>query len=107
MASSATLRDLGVFFQFYFKLGFVWEETPGKTQDTLKTLCLLAGLRTPRGPLRRAGGSGRGQGRLGISAQAAAPATRSPGERQMMDGWMDGQSAGFCDKQALKAYSHE
>ena len=36
----------------------------------------------------RAGGSGRRQGRLGFSAQAAAPATRPPEKRQIMDGWM-------------------
>ena len=36
----------------------------------------------------RAGGSGRGQGRLSFSAQAAAPATRPPEKQQMMDGWM-------------------
>ncbi|KAK3508346.1 hypothetical protein QTP70_022925 [Hemibagrus guttatus] len=33
-----------------------WEETPGKTQDTLERLFLSAGLGTPRGPSRRAGG---------------------------------------------------
>jgi len=59
-----------------------WEETPGKTQDTLERLCLSADLETPRGPPGRAGGSGRRQGRLGFSAQAAAPA-----KRQMMDEW--------------------
>ena len=66
-----------------------WEETLGKTQDTLERLCLSAGLGTPQGPSGRAGGSGRGQGRLGSSAQAAAPATRPPEKQQMMDGWMD------------------
>ncbi|KAK3513030.1 hypothetical protein QTP70_000193 [Hemibagrus guttatus] len=34
-----------------------WEETPGKTQDTLERLCLLANLGTPRDPSGRAGGS--------------------------------------------------
>ncbi|KAK3506693.1 hypothetical protein QTP70_015431 [Hemibagrus guttatus] len=34
------------------------EEAPGKTQDTLERLCLLAGQGTPRGPSGRAGGSG-------------------------------------------------
>jgi len=66
------------------------EETPGKTQDTFERLCLSAGLGTFRGPPGRAGGSGRGQGRLGFSAQAAAPTTRPPEKRQIMDGWMDG-----------------
>ena len=52
---------------------------------TLERLCLLAGLGTPLGPPGRAGGSGRGQGRLGFSAQAAAPST--PGQA-VDDGWM-------------------
>ena len=59
---------------------------PRKTQDMLERLCLLAGLGTPRGPPGRAGGSGRRQGLLGFSAQAAAPATRPPEKRQIMDG---------------------
>ena len=75
-------------------LGFIFSlfytgETPGKTQDTLERLCLSAGLGMPRGPPGRAGGSGRGQERLGFSAQAAAPATRPPEKWQIMDGWMD------------------
>jgi len=41
----------------------------------------LSDLGTPRGPPGRAGGSGRGHGRLGFSAQAAAPATRTPEKR--------------------------
>ena len=45
-----------------------WEEAPGKTQDTLEGLCLSAGLGTPRGPPGRAGGSGRGEGSLGLPA---------------------------------------
>ena len=61
-----------------------WEETPGKTQDTLERLCLSAGLGTPRGPPGRAGGSGRGQGCLGFSAQADP----TPGEA-VDNGWMD------------------
>jgi len=65
-----------------------WEETPGKTQDTLERLCLSADLGRPRGLPGGAGGSGRGQGNLGFSAQAAAPATRPPEKRQIMDGWM-------------------
>ena len=64
-----------------------WEETPGKTQDTLERLCLSASLGTRRGPPGRAGGSGREHGRLGFSVKAAAPATRSPEKRQIMDGW--------------------
>ncbi|KAK3523555.1 hypothetical protein QTP70_002464 [Hemibagrus guttatus] len=40
------------------------EEAPGKTQDTLKRLCLSAGLGTPWCPSRRAGGSVWGEGGL-------------------------------------------
>ena len=54
------------------------EETPGKTQGILERLCLSADLGMTWGPPGRAGGSGPGQGRLGFSAQAAAPATQSP-----------------------------
>ena len=66
------------------------EEAPRKTQDTLEWLCGLAGLGTPWGPPGRAGGSGRGEGSLGVPAQAAAAATRSwiSGRR-----WMDGLEA--------------
>ncbi|KAK3557951.1 hypothetical protein QTP86_003867 [Hemibagrus guttatus] len=42
------------------------EEAPGKTEDTLESLCLSAGLETPRGPSGRAGGSVWGAGDLGI-----------------------------------------
>ncbi len=45
-----------------------WEETTGKTQDTLEGLCLLIGLGTPRYPPGGAGGSVQGEGSLGISA---------------------------------------
>ena len=51
-------------------------EDPGHVGET--------GLGTPRGPPGKAGGSGRGQGRLGFSAQAAA--TRP--KQQMMNGWI-------------------
>ena len=45
---------------------------------------------TPWGPPGRAGGSIRGEGGLGVPAQAAAPATRSRiSGRKWMDGWMD------------------
>uniref|UniRef100_A0A3P9HS93 C-type lectin domain-containing protein n=1 Tax=Oryzias latipes TaxID=8090 RepID=A0A3P9HS93_ORYLA len=66
-----------------------WAEAPGKTQDTLERPRLSAGLGTPRGPPRGAGGSGWGEGSLGISAQSAGPATRSriSGGR-WMDGWI-------------------
>ncbi|MED6283016.1 hypothetical protein CHARACLAT_004411 [Characodon lateralis] len=53
------------------------EEAQGTAQDTLEGLCLSAGLGTPWAP---PGGAGRGvwgEGRLGISAESAAPATRS------------------------------
>ena len=53
------------------------EETSGPTQDTLEGLYLLAGLGTPRDSPGRAGGSGWGEGRLGFSAEAAAPMTRT------------------------------
>uniref|UniRef100_A0A8C5ENE5 AP-4 complex subunit mu-1-like n=1 Tax=Gouania willdenowi TaxID=441366 RepID=A0A8C5ENE5_GOUWI len=39
-------------------------------------LCLSAGLGTSRGPPGRAGGSGRGEGSLGLPTEDAAPATR-------------------------------
>ena len=51
------------------------EETSGPTQDTLEGLYLSAGLGTPRDSPGRAGGSGWGEGRLGFSVEAAAPAT--------------------------------
>ena len=70
----ASLHWLPVKFRIEFKI--------------LKRLCLSAGLGTPRGPPGRAGGSGPGQGRLGFSVKAAAPATRPPEKRQIMDGWM-------------------
>ena len=53
-----------------------WEETSGPTQDTLEGLYLWAGLGTPQDSPGRAGGSGWGEGCLGLSAEAAAPATR-------------------------------
>ena len=52
-----------------------WEETPGKTQDTLERLCRPAGLGTPWDPPRRAGGSVRSEGSLGVPSQTAASAT--------------------------------
>ncbi|MEQ2300058.1 hypothetical protein AMECASPLE_021440 [Ameca splendens] len=45
-------------------------------QDTLEGLCLLAGLGMPWAPPRGAGGGVWGEGRLGVSAESAAPATR-------------------------------
>ncbi|MEQ2194675.1 hypothetical protein XENOCAPTIV_001329 [Xenoophorus captivus] len=54
-----------------------WEEAQGKAQDTLERLCLSAGLGTPWAPPRGAGGGVWGEGRLGISAEYAAPATQS------------------------------
>ncbi|MEQ2238118.1 Disheveled-associated activator of morphogenesis 1 [Ilyodon furcidens] len=53
------------------------EEVQVTAQDTLEGLCLSAGLGTPWAP---PGGAGRGvwrEGRLGVSAESAAPATRS------------------------------
>ena len=57
-------------------------EDPGHVGETVSRLAWER-LGVPPG---RAGGSGRGQGRLGFSAQAAAPATRPPEKRQIMDG---------------------
>ncbi|MED6280828.1 hypothetical protein CHARACLAT_014914 [Characodon lateralis] len=51
--------------------------TSHREEDTLEGLCLSAGLGTPWAP---PGGAGRGvwgEGRLGVSAESAAPATRS------------------------------
>ncbi|XP_065326777.1 5-hydroxytryptamine receptor 3C-like [Pelmatolapia mariae] len=61
----------------------------GKTQDTLESLYRLAGLRMPWCSPGQAGGGGWGEGGLGFSAWAAAPATRpwKSGRR-----WMDGQN---------------
>ncbi|KAK3510626.1 hypothetical protein QTP70_011883 [Hemibagrus guttatus] len=44
------------------------KEAPGKTHDTLESLCLSADLGRPRGPSGRAGGSVWGEGGLGIPA---------------------------------------
>ncbi|MEQ2229757.1 ETS translocation variant 1 [Ilyodon furcidens] len=49
----------------------------GMAQDTLEGLCLSAGLGTPWAPPGGAGGGVWGEGRLGVSAESAAPATRS------------------------------
>ena len=67
-----------------------WEEASWKAQDRLVGLCLRAGLVSPRGPPRTAGGGVRGSGSLGISAETAASATRPRIKRKKMDGWMDG-----------------
>ncbi|MEQ2249360.1 hypothetical protein ILYODFUR_028353 [Ilyodon furcidens] len=53
------------------------EEAQGTAQDTLEGLCLSAGLGTPWAPPGGAGGGVWGEGRLGVSAESAAPATRS------------------------------
>ena len=53
------------------------EETPGQTNDTLERLYLSAGLRTSWFPPGGVDGSGRGEERLDLPAQAVAPATRS------------------------------
>ncbi|MEQ2230860.1 hypothetical protein ILYODFUR_033603, partial [Ilyodon furcidens] len=57
-----------------------WEEAQGTTQDTLEGLCLSAGLGRPWAP---PGGGVWGEGRLGVSAESAAPATRSRIKRKM------------------------
>ena len=47
-------------------------------------------LSWPGNTLGRAGGSVRGEGSLGVPAQAAAPATRPRiSGRKWMDGWID------------------
>ncbi|MEQ2281307.1 hypothetical protein AMECASPLE_028943 [Ameca splendens] len=53
------------------------EEAQGMAQDTLEGLCLSVGLGTPWALPGGAGGDVWGQGRLGVSAESAAPATRS------------------------------
>ncbi|MEQ2274327.1 hypothetical protein XENORESO_018498 [Xenotaenia resolanae] len=53
------------------------EEAQGTAQDMLEGLCLSAGLGTPWAPPGGAGGGVWGEGRLGVSAESAAPATRS------------------------------
>uniref|UniRef100_A0A8C6WVY7 E3 ubiquitin-protein ligase n=1 Tax=Neogobius melanostomus TaxID=47308 RepID=A0A8C6WVY7_9GOBI len=70
-----------------------WEEASWKAQDTLVGLCLRAGLVSPRGPPRTAGGGVRGSGSLGISAETVAPATRPRIKRKKMDGWMGNDRA--------------
>ncbi|MED6278956.1 hypothetical protein CHARACLAT_029407 [Characodon lateralis] len=58
------------------------EEAQGTPQDTLEGLCLSAGLGMPWAP---PGGAGRGvwgEGRLGVSVESAAPATRSRMKRK-------------------------
>ncbi len=64
------------------------EEAPGKTQDTLKGLCLSACLATPWGSPGGAGGSVWGEGSLEFLAETAAPTTRLRISGLMMDGWM-------------------
>ncbi|MED6244602.1 hypothetical protein ATANTOWER_017993 [Ataeniobius toweri] len=49
------------------------EEAQGTAQDTLEGLCLSAGLGTPWAPPGGAGGGVWGEGRLGVSAESAAP----------------------------------
>ncbi|MEQ2193817.1 hypothetical protein XENOCAPTIV_015096, partial [Xenoophorus captivus] len=53
------------------------EEAQGTARNTLDGLCLSAGLGTPWAPPGGAGGGVWGEGRLGVSAESAAPATRS------------------------------
>ncbi|MED6289257.1 hypothetical protein CHARACLAT_000942 [Characodon lateralis] len=53
------------------------EEAQGTAQDTLEGPCLSAGLGTPWAPPGGAGGGVWGEGRLGVSAESAAPATRT------------------------------
>ena len=71
----------------------------------LERLCLSAGLGTPRGPPGRAGGSGRGQGRLGFSVKAAAPFDPIPGQA-VDDGWMDGWMMNTPDLVGLANFAY-
>jgi len=64
-----------------------WEETPGKTQDTLKELYLPAGLGTPRDPPEGAGKCWGWEGSLGQPAGPAAPSTWPQIKLMRMDGW--------------------
>ncbi|MEQ2296538.1 Tetratricopeptide repeat protein 30A [Ameca splendens] len=63
------------------------EEAQGTAQDTLEGLCLSAGLGTPWAPPGGDGGGVWGEGRLGVSAESAAPATwsRISGRRRYFD----------------------
>ncbi|MED6256556.1 hypothetical protein ATANTOWER_028808, partial [Ataeniobius toweri] len=57
-----------------------------EAQDTLEGLCLSTGLGTPWVPPPSAGGAGGGVwggGPLDVSAESAAPATRSQIKRKM------------------------
>ncbi|MED6236919.1 hypothetical protein ATANTOWER_016138 [Ataeniobius toweri] len=67
------------------------EEAQGTAQDTLEGLCLSAGLGTPWAPPGGAGGGVSGEGRLGVCAESAAPATRSRisgrRRRRVRQGW--------------------
>ena len=51
------------------------EKTTRQTQDRLERLYLSAGLEVPWSSLGGAGGGSWGEGGLGLSAWAAAPAT--------------------------------
>jgi len=87
-----------VYFNCYW-LGFPgtsnWEETPGKTQDTLEGFYLPAGLWTPQDPPEWAGKCCRWEGSLGQPAGSTAPATRPRNKRMRMDGWMEQPFAMF------------
>ena len=66
-----------------------WEKTPGLTQDLLKGLYLLAGLRMPRNSPGSAGGSCPGKGRLVCPVMLAASMTRTQINGKKMNVWMD------------------
>ncbi|MEQ2238496.1 hypothetical protein ILYODFUR_033736, partial [Ilyodon furcidens] len=53
------------------------EEAQGTAHDTLEGFCLSAGLGTPWAPPGGTGGGVWGERRLVVSAESAAPATRS------------------------------
>ncbi|MEQ2225523.1 hypothetical protein ILYODFUR_018347 [Ilyodon furcidens] len=59
-----------------------WEEAQGTAQDTLEGLCLSAGLGTTWSPPGGAGGGVWREGRLGVSVESDAPATRSQIKRK-------------------------
>jgi len=63
-----------------------WEETPGKTQDTLEGLHLPAGLRIPQNELENVAG----EREVWVSLLGLLPPRPGPPSKRMrMDVWMD------------------
>lgn len=67
-----------------------WEETPGKTQDMLQRLCLLADLETPRNYPGRAGGSGQTGEESGHYCLDGCPCDPTLDKQKKMDKWIKG-----------------